>query len=300
MKPAQTPDDSPRESSDKLIVITGPTASGKSTLAMELAEVYGGEIICADSRTVYRGMDIVTAKPSLQDQRQVPHHLLDIVDPDQKYTAANFQRDARRAISEIRSRRHVPFVVGGTGLYIDGLILDYKFDSDKDTASRSHYEALTVEALQKLLKNRHIPLPRNEKNKRHLVRALQQGGINNNRNSKPSSNTLVVAITTSKDELDERISSRAVQMFKEGVVEEASRLAKHYGWDHESMTGNIYPILHRYLSGDISLEDATQLFIRKDKQLVKRQLTWLKRHDYVRWLSLDEAKVFIADYLDAR
>src|SRR5215216_6778680 len=110
-----------------LITIVGPTASGKTSLAVELAEQFGGEIICADSRTVYRGMDIGTAKPSKADQKRVPHWGIDLVDPDQKFSAADFKVYANQKIKEIRARGHIPFLVGGTGLYVDAVIFDYQF-----------------------------------------------------------------------------------------------------------------------------------------------------------------------------
>lgn len=287
------------KSSDLLIVITGPTASGKSALAMELAEKYGGEIICADSRTVYRGMDIGTAKPTAEDQARVPHHLLDVADPDDKFTASDFQRLARQAMSEIRSRGHIPFVVGGTGLYIDGLILGYHFGPSADSATRTELTKLSVAQLQKMLEKQHIEQPHNRNNKRYLIRALEQGGINNNRGETVAKNTYVVAIATNKDELDRRIRERADVMFSSGIVREANALGLRYGWDHESMSGNIYPLMRRVIESEISLDDAKKLSIIKDRRLAKRQITWLKRHNFVHWLTLDEAREYLSQLLDS-
>lgn len=280
-----------------LIVISGPTASGKSALALELAERYNGEIICADSRTVYRGMDIGTAKPTEADQARVPHHLLDLVNPDVRFTAADFQHLARVAIQDIRRRGGIPFVVGGTGLYIDGLVLDYEFGNDANPTMRSVLEQSSIDQLQAMIKNQHMVMPENSKNKRYLIRALEQDGINKNRTATIDKNTLVVAITASKHELDERIRSRAVEMFQNGVIEEAKRLSEQFGWDSESMTGNIYPIIRKYLEHDITLDQAIEQFIVRDRHLAKRQITWLKRHDFVQWLTLDEAREAIARVL---
>ncbi|MGB3023294.1 MAG: tRNA (adenosine(37)-N6)-dimethylallyltransferase MiaA [Candidatus Saccharimonadales bacterium] len=282
------------KSSDLLIVITGPTASGKSALALDLAERYNGEIICADSRTVYRGMDIGTAKPTVEEQARVPHHLLDVVDPDERFTAADFQRLARAAIDDIRARGRIPFVVGGTGLYIDGLVLGYQFGPSADETIRRQLEDLTAEQLQTMLINQRISLPHNRDNKRHLVRALEQHGINNNRGEKPCENCIVVAIATEKDELGQRIRQRADVMFAGGIVDEAKLLAARYGWDHEALTGNIYPIVRRLIDGEISEDEAKELFIIKDRQLVNKQLTWLRRHDYVRWLTLGDARGYLS------
>jgi tRNA dimethylallyltransferase len=113
-----------------LIVIVGPTASGKTSLAIDIAKQFGGEIICADSRTVYIGMDIGTAKPSRAEQAMVPHWALDLVEPGQRFTAADFKEYANKKIAEIRSRGNIPMIVGGTGLYVDGVIFDYKFGDD--------------------------------------------------------------------------------------------------------------------------------------------------------------------------
>jgi tRNA dimethylallyltransferase len=270
---------------DPLIVITGPTASGKSALALELAERYNGEIICADSRTVYKGMDIGTAKPSIEDQNRVPHHLLDVVTPDERFTAADFQTLAREAIADIRSRGKIPFVVGGTGLYVDGLILDYEFGKDADAELRKKREQMTTDELLMELKKQQIEVPHNHDNKRHLVRALEQGTINRNRSNIPQNGVFVVAIATEKTELYGRISKRADEIFAMGVVDETKALMAKYGSEFESMSGNIYPIIRTVIDGSLTIEQAKELSIIKDRQLAKRQITWLKRHDFVKWLS---------------
>ena len=160
-----------------LIVITGPTASGKSALAMDIAKKYGGEIICADSRTVYKGMDIGTAKPTEQDQREVPHHLLDVVEPNQPFSAAEFKERANQAICDISARGKLPMLVGGTGLYIDAVLFDYHFGLPADPNRRSDLQAMSVEQLQHVCLEQGIHLPINVRNKRHLVRAIEIGGV---------------------------------------------------------------------------------------------------------------------------
>ena len=132
-----------------LVVVVGPTASGKSALAIELAEQFNGEIICADSRTVYKYMDIGTTKPSLEDRARVPHFGLDLVEPGERFTAADFQEYANEKITEIRQRGHIPFLVGGTGLYVDGVVFDYEF-LPADEALRAKLEKLTLRAAQVL------------------------------------------------------------------------------------------------------------------------------------------------------
>ena len=283
-----------------LIVITGPTGSGKSDLAVRLAEKYDGEIVCADSRTVYKGMDIGTAKPTVEDRRRVPHHLLDVVTPDTTFTLYDFQKLAKQTIDEIRSRDHVPFLVGGTGLYIDSVVLDFELGEAGDAAERARLEDMSVNELQEMLKKHHIQFPTNPLNKRHLIRAWEQKGINIRGKSKPSSDVYVVAITTDTNLLNERIERRADQMFSGGVLQEAKELGQKYGWNSEAMSGNIYPILKQVLDGTLTETEAKQLFVIKDRQLAKRQLTWLKRHNFVKWLDLASAEDYITAVLDGR
>lgn len=281
-----------------LIVITGPTASGKTGLALELAHKYGGEIICADSRTVYTGMDIGTAKPNQKERLFVPHHLLDVVQPNERFTAADFQRLARGAIADIRKRGKVPFLVGGTGLYIDSVILSFEFGVDSDPEKRKLLERKSVEELVTLIKEQQLELPYNLLNKRHLIRVLEQGGVNKRRQIGPIDNSYVVSISTEKNILEQRIRERTESIFADGVLEEARRLSDQYGWSAEAMTGNIYPILRDVLEGALSIEEAKERFIIRDRQLAKRQITWLKRHNFVHWLSVNEARREISLILD--
>lgn len=285
-----------------LIVITGPTASGKSDLALRLAERWGGEIICADSRTVYRGLDIGTAKPSREDQARVPHHLLDIVNPDERFTAHDFQEQALRAIASIRSRDKIPFLVGGTGLYIDSVVLEFKFGSDINLKDRKRLETLSINELQTMLKKQHIELPSNALNKRHLVRELERRGDTGSRRVRPRATTHVVAIATEKSILQSRILERIRAMVDGGVIEEAKRVAAQYGWSSEALSGNIYQHVRRYTQHPLSRDEMINECAGRDWQLVRRQLTWLRRHDYVRWMDVSMAEQYfdhiIQDYRD--
>ncbi|MBI3494591.1 tRNA (adenosine(37)-N6)-dimethylallyltransferase MiaA [Candidatus Saccharibacteria bacterium] len=283
-----------------LIVITGPTASGKSDVAMKLALKYSGEIICADSRTVYKGMDIGTAKPSRQDQRLVPHHLLDVVEPNERFTAADFQRLAIKAIDDIRSRSKIPFLVGGTGLYIDSVILDYKFDKDHDPKLREKLEAMSLEELYTYCKTNNIDLPENHKNKRHVVRNIERGDAVVRSNEQKINTSIVVAVATEKDVLRNRIVQRTEHIFESGVVKEAKLLGEKYGWNSESMTGNIYPIMHKVLNNELTIDQAKEKNVTQDWRLAKRQITWLKRNKFVQWMPPDEVYPYISEYLEAR
>lgn len=281
-----------------LIVIVGPTASGKTGLGIKLAKQFGGEIICADSRTVYKGMDIGTAKPDSQEQQGVPHWGLDLVDPGETFNAAMFKGYAEMKIREIRSRGHIPFLIGGTGLYIDSVIFDYKFEHEADPGFRQYLNDLTLLELQLYCYKNNIMLPENSQNKRYVIRAIEQNGINQQRKDVPISTSTIVGIATDRDILRTRIVDRAEQIFTNGVVEESIKLGKKYGWDSEAMTGNIYPLIREYVNGKLTLPQVKDKFTTLDWRLAKRQLTWLRRNEYVKWLSLTEAEVYLRELLD--
>ncbi len=280
-----------------LIVIVGPTASGKTSLAIELAEKFGGEIICADSRTVYEGLDIGTAKPTKEEQARVPHWGLDLVEPNQTYTVADFQKYTVDKIEEIRARGKIPFLVGGSGLYIDAVVLDYEFSDQHDEARRKELGDMSIDELYKYCFKHNIKLPENTLNKRYVIRAIEQNGVNQKRRQAPIDNCIVVGITTDRGVLRQRMESRFEQMFADGVVEEARLLGKKYGWDSEAMTGNIYPLLHSFIEGELTLEDLQQKFTTLDWRLAKRQLTWFKRNTFITWLSLEDANIYLSQEL---
>lgn len=279
-----------------LIVITGPTASGKSGLAVDLAEEFGGEIICADSRTIYKGMDIGTAKPSVQDRARVPHWGLDLVKPNKKYTAADFQKYANKKIADIHRRGKIPFLVGGTGLYIDGVILEYQF-GPKQPKLRKKLAKLTLEQLQDYGIKNNVKLPENAQNKRYVIRAIEQKSINNKGLLHPQPNIYVVGITTPKEVLHKRIHERSEQLFEAGVVDEAKALGKKYGWNSEAMTGNIYRLVKQYMDGELTEAELRERFEISDRQLAKKQLTWLKRRPFITWKTLPQARTYIAQIL---
>lgn len=280
-----------------LVVIVGPTASGKTSLAIELAKQFNGEIICADSRTIYRAMDIGTAKPTKEEQNQVPHWGLDLVEPGQSYSAADFKKYAVDKIEEIRSRNRVPFLVGGTGLYVDSVLFDFEFGPPSDPRLRKELVCMDLEQLHLYCMKNNILLPENEKNKRYVIRAIEQKSINRKRKSFPIENSIVVGISTEKSVLRERIELRAEQILQDGVIEEAKKIGERYGWDSEAMTGNIYPLCYAYLRGTISIEELKHKFITLDWHLAKRQLTWLRRNTYIEWLSLDKAEQYLISKL---
>lgn len=276
-----------------LIVIVGPTASGKTSLAINLAEIYGGEIICADSRTVYKDMDIGTAKPSYEDCQRVPHWGIDLVYPYEYFSAAEFKQYSLKKIEDIRSRNKIPFLVGGTGLYIDAIVFDYKFGNKSDVKKRTLLEKLTIEELWEYCSKNNIELPDNYNNKRYVIRCIEQGGINNSRKAEINNNIIVVGISTDRDNLRKRIKDRIEQFFDNNVVEEARILGKIYGWDNRAMSGNIYPILHKYIDNEINIEEAKVEIFYRDWHLAKRQMTWFRRNKNIEWLELNQVPSYI-------
>jgi len=260
-------------------VIVGQTASGKSALAMEIAGKCNGEIIAADSRTVYRGMDIGTAKPTSEDRVNVPHHLLDVVNPDKLFTAADFQRLANEAIEDIQNRGKLPILVGGTGLYVDSVIYNFSFAGEADPELRAELEGLSIEELQEKITDSGLAMPENTQNKRYLVRALERGDQPLEKQSLEAG-TVVIGLKIPKEELEERIKNRLDKMIEDGLLEEVKGLKEQYGQERlEAMTGTAYKVLGRYLDNEIDLETAKAEIIRGDLSLAKRQLTWFKRHD---------------------
>lgn len=279
-----------------VVVIVGPTASGKTSSAIDLALKLDGEIICADSRTVFKEMDIGTAKPSEEEQVIVKHWGVDLTDPGQRFTAAEFQRYANKKIVEIQRRNKIPIVVGGTGLYVDGLIFNYDYPSEPSVEHRRNLEQADQKSLYEYCVKNNIQLPINDKNKRHLARSIVQKGVPQQRGNVPKPNTIICGIAVERTTLNERIALRTEQMFENGVVDEATRLGKKYGWESEAMTASIYPLAHDYLKGSISIEDMKAAFCARDRQLAKRQMTWFRRNSHISW-SLQKD---IADYVVAR
>lgn len=282
-----------------LIVIAGPTASGKTSLAIRIASEYAGEIISADSRAIYRGLSIGTAKPSHDEQRGIPHWGLDLVDPGERFTASDFQRYANKKIVEIRARGHIPIIVGGTGLYIDAIMFDFEFPLESNDVGRR--EVLMAQSLDELYEycyKNNIQLPENKKNKRYVVNNILRNGTPVKRNNQIDGNIIVVGISTDRDTLRDRIKKRATTILHGGVVEEAQLVAARYGWYNEAMTGNIYPLIHDYISGKLTVQELEERFIVRDWQLAKRQIAWLKRNEHIYWANLDEAYTYITRRLD--
>ena len=273
-----------------LVVILGPTASGKSALALQLAEQFNGEIISADSRAIYKGMDIGTAKPSPEEQASIPHHLLDVITPDQSFSVADFQRLARGAIEDIVARGRVPFLAGGSGLYIDSVIYNFSFRPSADKDERKRLQAFPVEELQAMLQEQEISLPLNERNPVHLIRALETKGVAGT-STELRPNTLVLGISLERDELEGRIRDRVDKMVSSGFIEEVKQLSGKYGWSVPALRAPGYKAFRLYLNGQLSLDEAKQQFVQYDLQYAKRQKTWFRRSSDIHWISNSEEAV---------
>lgn len=231
-----------------LIVLVGETCGGKSALALKLAKQFDGEIICADSRTVYKGMNIGTAKPSSYDQELVPHHLIDIVEPSEPFTAAQFKELANTAIADVQKRGKVPIMVGGTGLYVDAVLFDYDFREKADPELRAELELLSLDELKELISEQGLELPNNPENPRHLMRVLESKG--EVAAKKPMrSDAHVFGIEVARDELKRRVNRRTRQMIQDGLVDEAEVLTRDYRWDSPGMNAIGYRELKPFFDG---------------------------------------------------
>lgn len=283
-----------------MIIITGPTASGKTDLAIKLAKQFNGEIISADSRSIYRGINIASAKPIDEEMKGIVHWGFDLVDPGERFTAADFKQYAYTKIDDILARKKVPFIVGGTGLYIDAVLYDYKFKQGFNESQREVFNNMSVAELVEYCNNNDIDLPENSKNKRYLIRSIETKSEDNTNKSREKNNIYnfsVVGISTDRDILRGRISNRAEQFFRSGVIDEAIKLSEEYGWQSEAMTANAYPLIHQYLDQKISYDEMIKKYTTQDWRLAKRQITFMKRNKDIKWLDLERAEVFLSSLL---
>lgn len=243
------------------IVILGPTGSGKTSIAIKIAKAINGEIISADSRAIYKGMDIGTAKPTKEEQRNIPHWGLDLVEPGGRFTVADWKAYAELKINEIKSRNHVPIIVGGTGLYIDALIYGYQFKG-----------------------------PTGQK-----IGDFEQKTCSDRTGVK--GDFLLIGIKTDTEILRARLKARLDQMFCRELYDETKRLAAIYGWQNQAMKSNIYVYADKYLQGELTLKQAKEQCFYRDWHLAKRQMTWFKRNPEINWLKLENVYTFVLKYI---
>lgn len=281
----------------ELIAIVGPTASGKTSLAISIAEQYNGEIICADSRTVYKGMDIGTAKPTIEEQTQVRHWGLDLVHPNERFSVADFQKYAHEAIADIQSRGKLALLVGGTGLYVDAVMYNFTFSPVANKTLHSKFEKMTAEQLINYCIEYNIKLPKNHLNKRHLVAAIERKNVDSINKTTLKHNHYIVGIATRMNDLRTRINTRTEHIFNSNIENEATMLGKKYGWNSEAMTGNVYPLIKKHLEKTMSLEEVKARFSTLDYQLAKRQMTWFRRNPDIMWMDNAGASTYIQSLL---
>jgi tRNA dimethylallyltransferase len=304
-----------------LIILVGPTAVGKTSLSIDLALHFGVEIISADSMQIYRGLDIGTAKPSLPERRGVPHHLIDVVLPDQPFTVVDYQDHYQQIRAQLEARRTLPLLTGGTGLYIRAVTQGFIFPSTPPnlqlrTALRQEAEISGREALYQRL----VELDPNAARKIHpqdlkrTLRALEVTLTSGRPFSEQQRvqrtelppNMIYIGVTRDRSELYDRINRRVEQMLTTGLVEEvASLVAKGYKSDLQSMQGLGYKELIPVVCGETKLEEAVGLIKQRTRHYAKRQETWFRREPVETWFCLkgeaggDDLKK-ILNYLEGR
>lgn len=243
------------------IVILGPTGSGKTGVSIKIAKELDGEIISADSRAIFKGMDIGTAKPTKEEMNGVPHYGLDLVNPDERFTVADWKKYTEEKIADIKARGKVPIIVGGTGLYIDALIYDYHFKG-----------------------------PTGEK-----IGDFEQKSCSDRTEVK--GDYLLIGIKWGTEELRARLKQRIDQMFCEELYSETKELVSKYGFDLGAMKSDIYEYAWKYINGEITLEEAKEQCYYEDWHLAKRQMTWFKRNPEIIWLELEKVYPYVIKYI---
>ncbi|MEW6458012.1 MAG: tRNA (adenosine(37)-N6)-dimethylallyltransferase MiaA [Bacillota bacterium] len=286
-----------------LVVITGPTATGKTEVGINVALACGGEIVSADSMMVYRGMNIGTAKPSASEMRGVPHHLIDVVDPDEEFNVARYQQLAGEAIVGILGRKRIPLLVGGTGLYIRSVVEDYRFPVRADRRLRNRLQE-TAELYGCARLHRHLAVVDpvtarrlHPNDQRRIIRALEvyyQSGIPfsrhpDRRDRAPKYLPVMFGLNMERGRLYRRIEERVDAMIRAGLVREVqSLLEKGYGPELVAMKGLGYKEIAAHLRGSLTLEEAIHILKRNTRRFAKRQLTWFRRDERIRWLDVEE------------
>jgi tRNA dimethylallyltransferase len=308
---------------NKVVVILGPTASGKTDLALRLAKEFNGEIISVDSRQVYTKMNIGTAKPegkwkTIDKEKKfivdgIPHYAMDIVDPGKTFTLADFQQLAFQKIKDITSRKKVPFLVGGTGLYVwavvDNLVIPKRPPIKK---LRLSFESKSIEELLALLESvdPEAFVMVDKKNKRRLIRALEvaistgESFTKQRSKSEPVVEALQIGLSWPLSELYERINRRSEAQWKNGLCEEVKSLLKQrYSFDLPSLSGIGYRQVGYYLRGESNEKEVLEIIKRDTRRYAKRQLTWFRRDKRINWINktdYEKSKKLIKEFLQKK
>lgn len=306
-----------------LVILTGPTAVGKTELSISLAKRINGEIISADSAAVYKGMDIGSAKIKKEEMQGIAHYLIDVYEPTYAFNIVEFKAQCNRAMEDIYSRGHIPIIVGGTGFYIQAVVYDIDFSETKEDGIRQKYEKLYAEKGEQFIYNMlkavdpesaDIIHPNNHK---RVIRALEfyeQTGTkisahnSEQRQNESPYNFAYFVLNCERKILYDRINSRVDMMLDAGLVDEVKSLVDRYHVtkDMVSMQALGYKEILDYLAGDISLEEAVYIIKRDTRHFAKRQLTWFRREKEVTWVDkdrlpeLDDQLSFIENELSQR
>lgn len=273
-----------------VIVITGPTAVGKTKLSVELAKKINGEVINADSTQVYKGLDIATAKIKENEKEGIVHHLFDIKDITEDYTVYDYQKDARKLIDDILKRGKTPILVGGTGLYIKACLYDYKFEQD---VKFNDYSTLTNEQIYNKLKlvDKNIDIHVN--NRKRLVNALNYYELTGKlfsekeKTDKLLYDTIFIGLTIDRTLLYDRINKRVDIMVKEGLIEESLKIYKSNIRTKAVMTPIGYKELFNYFDGVKSMDECIELIKQNSRKYAKRQYTWFNNQMDINWFNVD-------------
>lgn len=285
---------------EKVLVIVGPTAVGKTALSVELAKKFNGEIISGDSLQIYKKLDIGTAKISTSEMRGIPHHLIDVIEPTDNYSVADFQKAGRKLITEITERGHLPIIAGGTGLYIQSLLYDYQLGAKEEVVSdvRKKYEELVgkigKKQLWEYLKEKD-PLAAEKihwNNQRKVIRALEVFEVTGYSIMTPKEKPqclyeyCMIGLDTDRKLLYQRIDQRVDQMIAAGLVDEA-RFVYSLG-EIQASQGIGYKELYPYFKEEITLEEAVEQIKQNSRRYAKRQLTWFRNRLKAQWFDLLE------------
>ena len=286
-----------------LVVIVGPTAVGKTALALQICKKFNGEIISADSRQFYKELNIGTAKPTQQELTEIPHHFIDMLDISENYTAGKFENDSIRVIEDIQQRRKLPVMVGGSGLYIKAVLegLD-SLPSNPNLREEieNFYEKHGLEALQTRLEKVDPVFYKKVDKQNHvrLIRAIEilelskvkMSDLLRSTNKRRSFEPLVIGLERPRGDLYKAIDKRVDQMMKAGLEEEAKGVIEYQ--DNQALQTVGYKELFPYFNGEYNLKRATELIKRNTRHYAKRQLTWLRKVDDIQWFShADQAKI---------
>lgn len=287
----------------KVIAIVGPTASGKSAIAVEIARLVNGEVISADSRQTYVGLNIGTGKVTKSEMRGISHHLIDVANPKRKMSVVQYERLATRAIRDILKRGKVPIVCGGTGFYIDAVLTNASFPAvPPNSKLRKELEKLSPEKLFKKLQKLDPTRAKNidSKNSRRLIRAIEiattLGNVPKSTLPKERYDTFYIGLALQKEELAERIKTRLLARIRRGMVAEAHKLHEQgLSWKRMESLGLEYRFLAQFLQNKISKTEVLELLNIAIRQYAKRQMVWFKRNKNIRWFHPDEQEEILKE-----